>query len=89
MKETLAYKIVYCTPALYSAGGKERVVAAKANYFAEQFGYDVTIIVTDGNGGNSFFPLSPKIKVINFGLDLKNCGISLFLKRFTCILRSS
>ena len=66
-----AYKIVYCTPALYSAGGKERVVAAKANYFAEQFGYDVTIIVTDGNGGNSFFPLSPKVKVINFGLNFE------------------
>ena len=49
------YKIVYCTPALYSAGGIERVITAKANYFAEHFGYDVTIIVTDGNGAHSFF----------------------------------
>ena len=52
------YKVVYCTPALYSAGGTERVVSFKANYFAEQLGYDVTIIVTEGNKGNSFFPLS-------------------------------
>ena len=44
------YKIVFCTPALYSAGGVERVVAVKANYFSEHFGYDVTIIVTEGKG---------------------------------------
>ena len=40
------YKIVYCTPALYSAGGTERVVSVKANYFADVLGYDVTVIVT-------------------------------------------
>ena len=66
------YKIVYCTPALYSAGGTERVVTAKANYFAENLGYDVTIIVTEGNGTNSFFPLSKKVKVINFGLNFED-----------------
>jgi hypothetical protein len=50
------YKIVYCTPALYSAGGTERVVSVKANYFADVLGYDVTIIVTEGKNGNSFSP---------------------------------
>ena len=82
-----AYKIVYCTPALYSAGGKERVVTAKANYFAEQFGYDVTIIVTDGNGGNSFFPLSPKVKVINFGLDFEELWNVSFSKKVYLYLK--
>jgi glycosyltransferase involved in cell wall biosynthesis len=61
-------KIVICTPALYSAGGVERVVSVKANYFADILNYDVTIIVTEGNGSNSFFYLSPKVKVVNFGL---------------------
>lgn len=61
-------KIVICTPALYSAGGVERVVSVKANYFADILNYDVTIIVTEGNGSNSFFNLSPKVKVVNFGL---------------------
>ena len=28
-------KIVYVTPALYMAGGVERVLTLKANYFAE------------------------------------------------------
>ena len=32
------YKIVYCTPSLYMAGGVERVLTLKANYFAEKYG---------------------------------------------------
>ena len=42
------YKIVYCTPSLYMAGGVERVLTLKANYFVDNYGYDVTIITTDG-----------------------------------------
>ena len=59
------YKIVLCTPALYSAGGVERVVSYKASYFAEQLGYDVTTIVTEGKGNACYFPLSDKVKVIH------------------------
>ena len=75
------YKIVYCTPALYSAGGTERVVSAKANYFAENLGYDVTIIVTEGNGSNSFFPLSKKVKVINLGLNFEELWNMPFIRK--------
>lgn len=80
------YKIVYCTPALYSAGGTERVVSVKANYFAEVLGYDVTIIVTEGKNGNSFFPLSGKVQVINLGLDFEELwNVSLIKKIFLYI----
>ena len=48
MSDHKHYKIVYCTPALYMAGGVERVLTLKANYFAEHFGYDITIILTEG-----------------------------------------
>lgn len=65
------YKIVYCTPAIYSAGGIERVVTCKANFFAETYGYDVTILVTEGRGHDSFFYLSDKVKVINYELDFE------------------
>ncbi len=75
------YKIVYCTPALYSAGGTERVISVKANYFAEYLGYDVTIIVTEGNRGNSFFPLSERVKVINLGLGFEDLWNKPFLKK--------
>ena len=56
-----SYKIVICTPAVYSAGGVERVVAVKASYFADQLDYDVTIIVIR-------FGLS----IMNY--TLRNCG---------------
>ena len=81
------YKIVYSTPALYSAGGTERVVSVKANYFADVLGYDVTIIVTEGNNGNSFFPLSDKVKVINLGLNYEELWNVPILKKIILYLK--
>ena len=75
------YKIVFCTPALYSAGGVERVVSFKASYFAEQLGYDVAIIVTEGRGRDCYFPLSDKVKVINFELGFEELWRVSFLKK--------
>lgn len=75
------YKIVFCTPALYSAGGVERVVSFKASYFAEQQGYDVTIIVTEGRGRACFFPLSDRVKVINFELGFEALWQASFVKK--------
>lgn len=49
------YKIVYCTPALYMAGGVERVLTLKANYFADHFGYDIPIILTDGKDKPTYY----------------------------------
>ncbi|WP_071146343.1 glycosyltransferase family 4 protein [Bacteroides ihuae] len=56
-------KIAYCLPSLYIAGGMERVLTIKANYFAEQMGYDVTIILTDGANEKPFYELSSKIHI--------------------------
>ena len=66
--DSCKYKIVFCTPALYSAGGVERVVANKANYFSDVLGYHVTIILTEGNGRECFFPVSNEVNVINYEL---------------------
>ena len=76
-----SYKIVFCTPALYSTGGVERVVSYKASYFAEQLGYDVTIIVTEGRGRACYFPLSDKVKVINFELGFEELWKASFMKK--------
>ena len=81
------YKIVYCTPALYSAGGTERVVSVKANYFADVLGYDVTIIVTEGKNGNSFFPLSDKVKVVNLCLNFEELWNISFIKKIFLYLK--
>ena len=75
------YRIVFCTPALYSAGGVERIVAVKANYFSMQLGYNVTIIVTEGKGNDSFFPISNQVNIINYKLDFEELWRLPFWKK--------
>lgn len=81
MEEQKKNKIVYVTPALYMAGGVERVLTLKANYFAEKFGYDITIILTEGKDKPLFYPLSPKVRVINFDLNFEELWTCSFLKK--------
>ena len=63
------------------------MISIKANYFAEQLDYDVTIIVTEGNKGNSFFPLSKKVKVINLGLGFEDLWNIPFMKKVYLYLK--
>ena len=81
------YKIVYCTPALYMAGGVERVLTLKANYFAEQLGYDITIILTEGRNRPLFYPLSDKVKVVNLDLGFEELWHCSFLKKVYLYLK--
>ena len=81
------YKIVYCTPALYMAGGVERVLTLKANYFADYFGYDITIILTEELGKPLFYPLSNKIKVINLDINFEELWTCSFLKKIFVYLK--
>jgi glycosyltransferase involved in cell wall biosynthesis len=81
------YKIVYCTPALYMAGGVERVLTLKANYFAEQLGYDITIILTEGRNLPLFYPLSNKVKVVNLDLGFEELWHCSFLKKVYLYLK--
>lgn len=81
MKSTYPLHIVFCTPALYMAGGVERVLTLKANYFAEHFGYDITIILTEGKGKPLFYPLSEKVRVINLDVNFEELWTCSFLKK--------
>lgn len=80
-------KLVYLTPALYMAGGVERVLTLKANYFAEHFGYDVTIILTEGKGKSPFYPLSERIKVVNLDIGFEQLWNCSFLKKIFVYLK--
>ena len=80
-------KIVYLTPALYMAGGVERVLTLKANYFAKHFGYDITIILTEGKGKPLFYPLSDKIKVVNLDIDFEELWTCSFAKKIFVYLK--
>ena len=87
MSEDKRYKIVYCTPALYMAGGVERVLTLKANYFAEHFGYDITIILTEGKDKPLFYPLSEKVKVINLNIGFEELWTCSFVKKIFVYLK--
>ena len=80
-------KIVYCTPALYMAGGVERVLSLKANYLADNLGYDITIILTEGKDKPLFYPLSEKIKVINLDVNFEALWTCSFTKKIFVYLK--
>jgi len=80
-------KIVYITPALYMAGGVERVLTLKANYFAEHYGYEITIILSEGKDKPLFYPLSEKIKVVNLDIGFEALCTCSFLKKVYVYLK--
>ena len=86
LMNTHQYRIVYCAPAIYSAGGVERVVSVKSSYFAEVYGYDVTIIVTEGYGKDCFFSISPKVHIVNLNLGFEELWRVSFFKKIVLYL---
>ena len=74
--------IAYCIPSLDHSGGMERVLTTKANYLAEQLGYNVSIIITDDKGIKPYFPLSEKINVIQLDVNIDNLWQYPVWKRF-------
>ena len=69
------------------AGGTERVLTTKANYFADQLGYDVTIVLTEGKNKPFFYPLSEKVKVINLDINFEELWSCSFIKKIWLYLR--
>ena len=80
-------KLVYITPALYMAGGVERVLTLKANYFAEHLGYDITILLTEGKDKPLFYSLSDKIKVVNLNIGFEELWTCSFIKKIFVYLK--
>lgn len=81
-EESQQKRIAYCIPSLDHSGGMERVLTAKANYLAEQLGYDVSIIITDDKGTKPYFPLSEKIHVIQLDINIDSLWQYPVWKRF-------
>ncbi len=77
----MAKKIVYCTPSLYIAGGVERVLTTKANWLAENTDWEVTIVLTDGKDKGLYYPLSPRVRIINLDINFEELWTMSFLKK--------
>lgn len=74
-------QIVYLYPALDTVGGADRVITGKANYLAERCGYRVYIITAHQNNKPFHFPLSPKVRHIDLGVDFtKQYGRSFLVR---------
>ncbi len=74
-------KIVYCLIDSSQAGGMERSICCKANYFADVMGDDVTIITTDRRSIENFFDFSSKIHFFDLGINYQELNELSFLKR--------
>jgi glycosyltransferase involved in cell wall biosynthesis len=69
------------------AGGVERVLTLKANYFAEHFKYDITIVLTEGKDKPLYYPLSDKVKVINLDINFEELWTCSFYKKIVLYLQ--
>ena len=85
--QNMRKKIVYCTPSLYIPGGVERVLTTKANYLADVAGYDITIVLTDGKAKKSYYPLSPKVKIIQLDINFEELWHLSFFKKIFVYLK--
>lgn len=62
-------RILFTTDQIYLHGGIEKVMAEKANWFAENSGHEVFILTTEQKGLPPCYPLSSKINVIDIGVN--------------------
>jgi glycosyltransferase involved in cell wall biosynthesis len=76
-------RIAYCIPSLYYPSGMERALTLKANYFAEHFGYDIHIILTDGKGKEPYYPLHPSITLHQLSINYDEMYGHSLLKRIS------
>ena len=81
-------KIVYIVGDLSYPNGMSRVLSQKVNYLAEHTDYELFAVLTEKASQPWFYQLSPKVKHVNFDLNLDDLyllplhrRLPLFLKR--------
>lgn len=70
-------KLLYIVPKIKNAGGVARVLAVKANYFVENFGYEVHILSQNEFNKKPFYSFNEKI--IFHNMNLSGTVLSFFL----------
>lgn len=67
-------RIAYLIHSLHTAGGMEKVVCTKANWFSRQIGMEVYIITAHMKGRKPFFELDPAVKLLDIGVNERHHG---------------
>ena len=62
-------KIIFSTDQIYLHGGLEKVMAQKANYFADVLNYEVFILTTEQKNQPACYELSSKVKLIDIAIN--------------------
>jgi glycosyltransferase involved in cell wall biosynthesis len=62
-------KIAYIYPAFINIGGADKIIISKANYMADEWGYEVFLITDSQCGLPTFFPLSEKVHLIDLDVN--------------------
>ena len=70
-------KIIFSTDQVYLHGGIEKVMAEKANYFADVCGYDVIILTCEQRAKKPCYHLSNKIRLVDLEINYER-SISYF-----------
>lgn len=75
-------KLVFCIKSLYYAGGIERVLTNRLNYYIKNnYNYEITILTTDQNNNNYFYNIDKKIEIIDLGINYFDSESKNFFKR--------
>ena len=75
-------KITYAVESVNLSGGYDRVIIEKANYLAEH-GFDVVITVASHALAEPCFPISEKVRLVDFGIDFhQQYGHHIFYRAF-------
>lgn len=62
-------KLLYCIPSLSNCGGTERVLSTRLNYLAQHTNNELYVVLTESHGGEPYFYLDSRIKIINLEID--------------------
>lgn len=62
-------KIFILVDQLHSHGGIEKLVALKANYWTERFGYSITLISTEQGGKPTVYPISDQVNRVDLEIN--------------------
>lgn len=76
-------KLIFLIAGTYRPAGMERVLANKANWFAEQ-GHDVLIVTTDQRGRKAAFAMDPRIRTVDLGIGYEDNNGGSFASKLLC-----
>ncbi|MBP4137572.1 glycosyltransferase [Flavobacterium geliluteum] len=74
-------KLLYIVPKIKNVGGVARVLAIKANYFVENFGYEVHVLSQNEEKNEPFYSFNKKIIFHNVNLSSNICSILWSLRK--------